>query len=288
MNRTRSVAEILYARPFDMDGLPIRQPFPAPGRRQIDPFILLHHAQVTIPPTTDLASAGVGPHPHKGFSPVTFIFKGGVHHRDSFGNNSIVYAGGTQWMNAGRGIMHSERPPQNIFDLGGAQEIIQLWVNSPSVHKQDEPTYFPLTKDETPKLELDGGRAEIYVQAGSILGQQGAIKTLSSLNAGTLYLKQGATLSIPIPEDHNALIYVLEGSLQFDEQEVQTYHAAVFDNEGSSVHFTASEPTRALLLTGAPIAEPLAMYGPFVMNTEGELKQAFIEYQLGKMGELVE
>src|SRR4030095_15893721 len=109
--KSRTIKHTLYARQFDMGGMPIRQPFPSAEAEQVDPFLLLHHAEVKVPGHTPVEKSGVGPHPHRGFSPVTFIFKGGVHHRDSRGNNNAVYAGGTQWMNAGMGIIHSERPP---------------------------------------------------------------------------------------------------------------------------------------------------------------------------------
>src|SRR5688500_13192601 len=122
----RKVKYLLYAEERDMGGMPIRQPFPTLKVDQVDPFLLLHHADVKVSEHVQPSHAGVGPHPHRGFSPVTFIFKGGVHHRDSRGNNSIVYAGGAQWMNAGMGVMHSERPPADIHERGGRQEIIQL------------------------------------------------------------------------------------------------------------------------------------------------------------------
>jgi redox-sensitive bicupin YhaK (pirin superfamily) len=125
-NKNRSVAAILYAHPFDMGGMPIRQPFPTNKVEQIDPFILLHHAVVEIPKESDPKHTGVGPHPHRGFSPVTFIFEGGVHHQDSRGNNNTIYKGGIQWMNAGMGIIHSERPPVDIQAIGGKQEIIHF------------------------------------------------------------------------------------------------------------------------------------------------------------------
>lgn len=121
MKKNRTVQAILYAQPMDMGGLPIRQPFPSGKMEQIDPFLLLHHADMQVPTNIDTRHAGVGPHPHRGFSPVSFIFKGGVHHRDSRGNDNIVYAGGTQWMNAGMGIIHSERPPADIHEIGGRQ-----------------------------------------------------------------------------------------------------------------------------------------------------------------------
>src|SRR5678809_1493277 len=147
--KNRTIKHILYGRQFNMGGLPIRQPIPSTELDQVDPFLLLHHAEVRMPMHTPVEKAGVGPHPHRGFSPVTFIFKGGVHHRDSRGNDNVVYAGGTQWMNAGMGIIHSERPPADIFERGGILEIIQLWINTPARNKMDQPSYTPLTAENT-------------------------------------------------------------------------------------------------------------------------------------------
>ena len=123
----------------------MRQPLPSNEIDYLDPFILLHHGHIIFDEHTNLSHAGVGPHPHRGFSPVTFVFKGGSNHRDSRGNNNVIYAGGAQWMNAGMGVIHSERPPADIHEIGGRQEIIQLWINTPAKHKMDQPEYFPVT-----------------------------------------------------------------------------------------------------------------------------------------------
>jgi quercetin 2,3-dioxygenase len=153
--KNRKVTHTLYAEEFDMGGMPVRQAFPTGRVEQHDPFLLLHHADIKVPTHLDPDDAGVGPHPHRGFSPVTFIFKGGVHHRDSRGNDSVVYAGGAQWMNSGMGMMHSERPPKDIHEIGGRQEIIQLWINTPKKNKMDQPAYYPLQANETKKFVSD-------------------------------------------------------------------------------------------------------------------------------------
>jgi quercetin 2,3-dioxygenase len=156
--KNRSVSTLLYAQMVDMGGFPVRQPFPTTRINQLDPFLLLHDADIKVPVHTEPTHAGVGPHPHRGFSPVTFIFKGGVHHRDSRGNDSVIYSGGAQWMNAGMGVIHSERPPHDIHDIGGRQEIIQLWINTPAQHKMDQPTYYPLTAGEAAHNTSEDGR----------------------------------------------------------------------------------------------------------------------------------
>lgn len=287
--KNRSVEKILYAHPFDMGGLPIRQPFPTANVDQIDPFLLLHHADVKVPRHLEPDHAGVGPHPHRGFSPVTFIFKGGVHHRDSRGNDSVVYAGGAQWMNAGMGVIHSERPPQDIHEKGGRQEIIQLWINTPSAFKMEQPEYFPIQADEVAKYLSDDNLVTLNVISGELLGKKGSVPSKSPVNAATLEFKKGGEISIPIPESHNAFIYLLDGKLNIKGHGLaEALHATVFANDGEGIELSAIEDTRVLLMTGEPINENVVAQGPFVMNNETQIMEAMRDYRMGKMGILIE
>jgi quercetin 2,3-dioxygenase len=287
--KNRTVNTLLYADPHDMGGMPIRQPFPSARVEQIDPFILLHHAVVKVPKHLEPDHAGVGPHPHRGFSPVTFIFKGGVHHRDSRGNDSIVYEGGAQWMNAGMGVIHSERPPADIHERGGVQEIIQLWINTPGKHKMDQPAYYPLSAENTPTLISDDKKVTLHVQAGELMGLKGPIPAMSPVNAATLEFKKGGKISIPIPVDHNAFVYLLDGKLMIDGFGlVEGHYAAQFKNDGDSISLEALEDTRVLLMSGQPLNEKLVTHGPFVMNSETQIMEAMRDYQMGKMGVLIE
>ncbi len=285
----RSIKNILYAHTFDMGGMPVRQPFPSTNVEQVDPFLLLHHADVKVPQHIPVDRTGVGPHPHRGFSPVTFIFKGGVHHRDSRGNDSVIYAGGTQWMHAGMGIIHSERPPHNISEIGGKQEIIQLWVNSPAKNKMDQPHYYPLTKEETPTIHSEDGLATIQIEAGELNGVKGVIPTLFPVNTFTVEMKKDGKFYFKIPVSHNAFIYLLDGKVNVnDEQIVEGKHAAIFNNDGTGFGVRAVEDSRFLVGSGEPLNEPVASHGPFVMNNETQILQAFRDYQMGKMGVLIE
>lgn len=287
--KTRTVSHLLYAHPMDMGGLPIRQPLPTKNVEQVDPFLLLHHASVKAPAHLDPDDAGVGPHPHRGFSPVTFIFQGGVHHRDSRGNDSVVYAGGAQWMNAGMGIIHSERPPHDIHEIGGRQEIIQLWINTPAKNKMDQPFYFPVQANEVPSITSDDGLVTVNVFAGSILGVAGKIPAQSPVNAATLVAKQGGKISIGIPSTHNALLYLLDGRISLDGYGLTDgLNAVVFRQDGEGISFEAKEDTRMLLVTGEPLNEKMVSYGPFVMNTQTQIMEAMRDYQMGKMGVLIE
>jgi redox-sensitive bicupin YhaK (pirin superfamily) len=272
-----------------MGGFPVRQPFPSSKIEAPDPFLLLHHANIKVPTLVDVKHAGVGPHPHRGFSPVTFIFKGGVHHRDSRGNNNVVYEGGTQWMNAGMGIIHSERPPHDIHEKGGKQEIIQLWVNSPAAHKMDQPVYYPLTAEETPSVVSEDGLVNIHIQAGELNGMAGKIPTLSSVNTFTVEMKKGGYYYFNIPGTHNAFIYLLDGRVQVEgDAEIDKNYSAIFNKDGNGVGLTALEDTRLFFGSGEPLNEPIASHGPFVLNTQTQIMEAFRDYQLGKMGVLIE
>ena len=286
--KSRTVSHLLYAQPFDMGGLPIRQPFPTQNVQQFDPFLLLHHADVKVPTHIEPDHAGVGPHPHRGFSPVTFIFKGGVHHRDSRGNDSVIYAGGAQWMNAGRGVIHSERPPKDIHDIGGRQEIIQLWINSPASRKMDQPAYFPAAAEDVPAKVLDGN-IELRVFSGEMLGLKGVIPATSEVNAATISMQKDTRIEIPIPSAHNACIYLLDGKITIDGYGLaEGMHAVLFKTDGEGIAFHALEPTRILLMSGLPLNEEVVSHGPFVMTTQTEILEAMRDYQMGKMGVLIE
>lgn len=287
--KLRSVSRLLYAHQMDMGGMPIRQPLPTQNVEQIDPFLLLHHANIKAPSHVEPDHAGVGPHPHRGFSPVTFIFQGGVHHRDSRGNDSVIYAGGAQWMNAGMGIIHSERPPHDIHEIGGRQEIIQLWINTPAKNKMDQPAYYPLNAEEAPKISSPDGLVAGKIFSGEVLNVKGSIPSQAVVNAATFQFQKEGRITIPIPASHNAFIYLLDGRLTIDGFGlVDALHIAHFKNDGDGIGLTALEDTRMLFLTGEPLNEEVVSYGPFVMNTQTQIMEAMRDYQIGKMGVLIE
>ncbi len=290
MKTQRTIKSIIYANQFDMGGMPIRQAFPSAKAEAIDPFLLLHHADVKVPTHINVTKAGVGPHPHRGFSPVSFIFKGGVHHRDSRGNDNVVYAGGTQWMNAGMGIIHSERPPADIFEKGGRQELIQLWVNTPASHKMDQPSYFPLTAEETPSITNDDGLIKVNIHSGELNGVKGPIPTFSNVNTFTANAQKGGRFTFEIPATHNAFVYVLNGKIKMQNEadEISGHFIVVLNNDGSSFEIEALEDSTLMIGTGEPLNESIASHGPFVMNNQTQILEAFRDYEMGKMGVLVE
>lgn len=289
MNSLKKVKAVLFASEIDMGGMLVRQAFPSHQMEQVDPFILLHHANNNIPTDRPVSQSGVGPHPHRGFSPVTFIFQGGVHHRDSRGNNSTIYAGGTQWMNAGMGLMHSERPAADIHEIGGRLELIQMWVNTPASHKMDQPVYLPLTKENTPIIKTADGQSSINIISGSLQNIVGPIPTLTPVNAWTLDFKKGSNHFFPVPEGHNSFIYLLNGKVNITKHGlVDALHAVVFELDGEGFQIEAVEDTSALIMTGMPLNEKVVSHGPFVMSSETEIMEAMRDYRTGKMGVLIE
>ncbi|MDZ4713837.1 MAG: pirin family protein [Cytophagales bacterium] len=287
--KSRSISRILAATTVDLGGMPVMQALPSDAIRQIDPFLLLHHADIKVPTHATPGHAGVGPHPHRGFSPVTFIFKGGVHHRDSRGNDRVIYAGGAQWMNAGMGIIHSERPPHDIHERGGLQEIIQLWINTPSRHKMDAPAYYPVAAEEVPEFVSEDGKVRIRVFAGYVHGLNGPIPTHTEINAATIAVSEGARINIPLPVSHNAFIYLLDGGLLLDGiGDVAGLNLAHFRNDGEGISVEAKKDTRLLLVSGVPLDEKVVSYGPYVMTHQTEIMEAMRDYQKGKMGILIE
>ncbi|MBH2004592.1 MAG: pirin family protein [Sphingobacteriia bacterium] len=285
----RTIQNIAFAQPMDMGGFPIRQPLPSRQIDMLDPFLLLHHAIMEVSKDVDVKHAGVGPHPHRGFSPVSFIYKGGVHHRDSRGNSNVVYAGGTQWMNAGMGVIHSERPPVDIHEKGGIQELVQLWINSPAKNKMDMPAYFPLTAEETPVVRSDDQKTSIQVISGELNGIKGPVLPLSPVNMFNVYISKGANYFIPFSRLHNAFLYVVSGLVQVGQAEkIEAFYMATFNTDGDGIELNAIEDSIVLVGTGEPLKEPVASHGPFVLNNETQIMEAFRDYQLGKMGVLIE
>ena len=258
-----------------MGPLTVRQPLPSEALPYLDPFVLLHHA----PPKEMSGGQGVSWHPHRGFAPVTFIFKGAIRHRDTRGNDSTVLAGGTQWMHAGSGILHDETP------LAGEVELIQLWINSPARHKMDPPSYHPLAPEQTPQFVSADGLVSVRVVAGEINGVKGPIPTLTPVNAATIDAQRGGRIVIPIPRTQNVFVYLLDGAATFGgSTAARGFHQAVFNHDGDSLVIEAIESTRALLMSGEPIGEAIVSYGPFVMNTEDEIRAAYRDYKNGAMG----
>lgn len=271
-----------------MGGILLDQPLPMHGVDQIDPFLLVHHWDDTLPGGQHERELGVGPHPHRGFSPVTMIFKGAVHHRDSLGTKSIIEAGGAQWMNSGKGIIHSERPPKHMAENGGDFEFIQFWANTPASRKMEPAKYQPLTAEKTPTFTSADGKVKAGIVAGKALGKEGPIELMTPMLVMRFDIQKGGKMEVDLPKNFNAFVYQLDGKLNFDGTTTTKKDLTWFKNDGESIAFEGLEDTRAILLAGEPINEPLATYGPFVMNNQTQIMEALRDYQMGKMGVLIE
>ncbi len=282
----KEIIKIVKAAPINMGGHLLDQPLPIEGLVQIDPFLLIHHWKNNLPGNQSEGEVGVGPHPHRGFSPVTFVFKGIVEHRDSLGNFASVGEGGTQWMFAGRGITHSERFGKKLAKQGGEIEFIQFWVNAPSFSKMDAPYYKPIQLEDTPLIEKEN--VKIWLITGEIEDKKGIVNTYSPQLLVRAAFETDGVYNFELPLDFNALIYVLDGNLTVNGKQVGEKEMAVFSQNGTNISVLANQQTRFILLSGEPINEPINSYGPFVMNTQSEVMQAVKDAQMGKMGVLIE
>ncbi len=284
--KKKSIKQVIPSQKVNMGGHIIEQPLPNTYMNQLDPFLLVHHAEWILKGNQRQQEVGIGGHPHRGFSPVTFVFQGDVRHQDSFGNDAVVKAGGTQWMHAGKGIVHSERPSKELAEKGGVQEIIQFWVNSPAAHKMEIPYYLPLSKEETPFIEE--GKCKLQIVAGEYKGIKGPAKTFSPMILLKGEIDTQGSIKIEIPTTYNTLMYLLDGVLEVNGEVVKKKELLWFNNDGDKVEIISKEKTRFIILSGEPIGEEVTASGPFVMNTNTEILEAMRDAQMGKMGVLIE
>lgn len=281
--KNRAILQIIQAHDSAVGDMVVKQPFPSEQLNYPDPFVLLHHGKNIIPEDFHKRYAGVDPHPHRGFSPVTFVFEGAIHHQDSRGNDDTIYQGGVQWMHAGMGIVHSERPVQS-----GLQEIIQLWVNSPESHKKDQPSYQSVANEAMPKYQSEDGLITISVVSGTQFGLTGKIRPITPVASAMILGKSGGTVSFPITPGHQALLYVLSGKVKIGNHEIAAENMALFADEGDNFELEMLADTKAIFISGQPIGEKIIAQGPFVVNHEVQIMEAYRDYRMGKMGILIE
>ena len=267
------------------DGFPVRNLFPSNGV-EVSPFLMLDYAGPSkFEPSKK--PRGVGEHPHRGFETVTIAYQGSVGHRDSAGNSGVIYPGDVQWMTAASGVVHEELHEAEFTKKGGIFEMVQLWVNLPKAQKMSKPGYQAITKEQIPVIELEGG-GHARVIAGELLGERGPAKTFTPVNLFDVILKAGERFDLPLPEGHNAAVVLRKGDVLVNGAERLRGEALIapLSEEGDTVTLEAKADTQLLILSGEPIREPVASYGPFVMNTREELQQAVEDYRAGRMGHL--
>jgi redox-sensitive bicupin YhaK (pirin superfamily) len=278
VQKSRAV-ERLVGGQFVMDGagVKINRVLTGPLQHRLDPFLMLDAFGSDKPGDY---IAGFPEHPHRGFETVTYMLTGRMRHRDSGGNEGLITDGGVQWMTAGRGVAHSEMPEQNE----GLMEGFQLWLNLPSQDKMCEPWYRDIPNEEVPRFALDNG-ATVQVIAGQTHGVTGAVvrETTQPLYLD-VNLPEGATVDLPLPAGHNAFLYVYRGDVVVEGKGVPQARMAILDNaaDADGVRIKASQDSKLLLIAGRPLKEPIAQYGPFVMNTEAQLHEAINDYRAGR------
>lgn len=255
------------------------------GAERMSPFFLLDYGSLTIFPPRE-EPFGVGAHPHRGFETVTIAYKGKVEHHDSRGGGGIIGEGDVQWMTAGSGLLHKEYHERESNRAGGEFQMAQLWVNLPAKDKMTDPKYQAITNAEMGRVALPlGGFVEVI--AGEFEGVKGPATTFSPVHLYNLRMKQGETAELSFPAGYTTALVAVEGSALLNgEKKLPLDHLALFERDGETLRVAALEDGVFLLMSGEPLNEPIASYGPFLMNTQAELAQAIDDFQQGKFGYL--
>jgi redox-sensitive bicupin YhaK (pirin superfamily) len=269
------------------DGFPVRSMFsPQTHGTAVDPFILLDYAQpYEFQPAAQ--KRGVGVHPHRGFETVTIVYNGEVDHRDSTGNGGHIGPGDVQWMTAASGILHEEFHSAAFTQNGGTMEMVQLWVNLPAKDKMAPPGYQTLLDGEIPSVALPDEAGRVRVIAGDYLGARGPAKTFTPIDIWDVRLNASRKAEFALPEGHTLLVLVQSGDVRLDGERVAgASQLALFAREGGAIALEAQSDAKLLIMSGAPLNEPVVQYGPFVMNSEGEIRQAILDFNAGKFGDI--
>ena len=285
MGKNRGVKKLVTAhQQREGGGFMVRRPIGG-ELPHCDPFLMLDHlGPVEYGPGE---AVGAPDHPHRGFETVSYIVSGGVEHKDSAGNSGILKEGWVQWMTAGSGVVHSEMPTEEVRERGGRVEGFQLWVNLPAKDKMIPPRYQDTPAERIPVATSQDGRVWVKVIAGESLGQKAIIETRTPIMLLDIHLQPGTAFTQPVPEDFDGFAYVWRGSGYLGEEKkpAKMGQAGVLDSgEEFRMEAASEEEVHVLLVAGKPLKEPVASYGPFVMNTWEEIKQAFADYQSGKLG----
>lgn len=254
--------------------------------KRMDPFIMLDYNSKFDFPASNIPK-GVGVHPHKGFETVTIAYKGRVEHGDSSGGGGIIGEGDVQWMTAGAGVLHKEFHETEWSKKGGTFQMVQLWVNLPKAFKSTPAKYQALSNESINRFSLANDMGEIEVIAGAYNNVSGSATTFSPIHMYNLKAKTGAKVALNFPTHYNTLLLVIEGSVKVNGGDlVPTDHLVLMNHDGENFEVEITNDAVVLVLSGEPLNEPIAHYGPFVMNTEEELIEAFQEFQAGKFGHL--
>lgn len=269
------------------DGFPVRGMFASRRFSEaLSPFLLLDYGgPLEFPPTEE--PRGVEAHPHRGFETVTIVYQGELEHRDSAGNHGSLGPGDVQWMTAASGIVHEEKHSRAFTERGGVLEMAQLWVNLPAKFKTAPPGYQTLLHRDIPVIKLVNGGGTVRVIAGNFQNARGPARTFTPINLWDMRLQANHTAELQVPDGHTTILVNLRGKILLNETElVEATEMALFDRSGEKIILAAREDARMLVLSGEPIPEPVVSHGPFVMNTEAEIRQAIVDYHSGRMGRI--
>jgi redox-sensitive bicupin YhaK (pirin superfamily) len=289
MQNTKTLDLALSPPPPHMvgDGFRVHNYIPSMVNMQrMNPFIMLdYNSPHYFPPSS--TPPGVGVHPHRGFETVTIAYQGKVSHHDSGGNSGTIGEGEVQWMTAASGVLHKEYHEKEFASQGGIFQMVQLWVNLPAANKMDPPSYQAITREQIKEVQLSNDAGLVKIIAGTFKGHQGPAKTHTKVDLFNLYLNANKSIELNFPQhDHTAMV-VIKGSVKVNNNEVLNGNDfGVFSDSGENVTIEALEESIVLMLNGEPIMEPIAAYGPFVMNTREEIIQAYQDFQMGKFGHL--
>jgi len=287
--KTRSISQVVTAKTtLEGEGFVVHRAFPNGSLREYDPFLLLDE----MGPITFSAgdAKGAPDHPHRGFETVTYMIDGVFEHKDSQGHSGKIKTGDVQWMTAGSGVIHSEMPEKEFTKRGERLHGFQLWVNLPKKDKMMKPRYQDLQANKIPIAENDGVKVKII--AGESMGEKAVIETRTPIMYLHFTLQPGSKVTQIIPQNYNAFAYVVNGEGLFGDKQIPAHKEQVvlFEQDGNEITINVpnnvSSPLGVLLIAGVPLGEPVARYGPFVMNTEEEIKQAILDYNSGKMGKI--
>jgi redox-sensitive bicupin YhaK (pirin superfamily) len=279
----RTIKRIHNAAYSPIGDLTTYSPLPSRSLDQIDPFLFLnHHGPQRYGPNNN--GLPFGPHPHRGMETVTFILDGDIMHKDTAGHESVITAGGVQWMTAGKGLIHAEVSSKEFKSEGGGMEILQLWLNLPSRLKMTSPRYVGLQKDDIPSFTLDEGKVTVNLVSGNWGDRKGAFESMTDVHLSTIYFAAGGQLTTQVPDDHNIFFYVIKGNLTVNGKEAKALQLVEFNNDGQDLSIVASEDSILLFGHAQPLEEPVVAQGPFVMNTVQEIQEAYDDYRQGKFG----
>lgn len=283
----RSIARLVQShRQEEGGGFIVRRPLPSQGFTVADPFLLIDEmGPIDYAPGEAI---GAPDHPHRGFETITYILEGEMEHADSAGHRGKLAAGDVQWMTAGAGIVHAEMPSARMMKEGGRVHGFQIWVNLPAKLKMTRPRYQELSSAKIPSAKTADGLASVKVLAGEALGVSASIATHTPVVYQDWTIAPGADVTIPLAADHAVYVYVFGGEVKLgDDGAIASDGELALLGPGDAVRLTgSSKEARLLLLAGVPLKEPVARYGPFVMNTEHEIRQAMVDFRSGKMGEI--